>query len=358
VSEDRTADYEIRGLEGRAADLQKSGLLSSARDTVEDISTTLGQLPGRLQEARTRGYVFKSYLEEQLASLQDQWRPLQRNIVREIERRSRELADELEAAERAVRRLAPYKGRPLQAAQSTINRVESELDSAERKVQAATDAVGGMYDAIYADMWAASREVDACFVLLDLMDQASFGFRPGEAGVAAVKAKWLKDGRKEGPRGILFLTDQRLVFEQREKVATKKVLFIRTASEEVQELQWEAPLGALTEAEASEQRRALVVKKEHLTLEFKPPATIREVIMELGEDSETWRALINRVLSGEIDRERVEGAREASAAEAAAVQVPTNCPNCNAKLDVTVTRGMTAIKCTFCGTSVPLQNAI
>ena len=137
-------------------------------------------------------------------------------------------------------------------------------------------------------------------------------------------------------------------------MAKKKVLFITTASEEVQELQWEAPLGALTDAEASEQRKALVVKKEHLTLDFRPPAKIRKVIMELGEDSETWRALINRVLSGEIDRERVEGAKEAAVAEATALEVPTNCPNCNAKLDVTATRGMTAVKCTFCGTSVPL----
>ena len=54
MSEDQTADYTIGNLEGRAADLQKAGLLNSARDTLEDIDTTLSQLPGRLQEARTR----------------------------------------------------------------------------------------------------------------------------------------------------------------------------------------------------------------------------------------------------------------------------------------------------------------
>ena len=97
-----------------------------------------------------------------------------------------------------------------------------------------------------------------------------------------------------------------------------------------------------------------MVKKEHLTLSFKPPATVRQVLVELSEDSDTWRALINRVLSGEIDNERVAGAKEVAAQKVAATQVPTRCPSCNATLDVTATRGMTAVKCTFCGTSIPL----
>jgi hypothetical protein len=354
MSDDQTADYEIRDLERRAADLQKAGLMNSARDALGEIDTTLGQLPSRLQEARTKGYVFKSYLEEQVESLQGQWRSVRGNVQREIDRRARELEDDLEKAERSVSGLSRYKGRALSSAQSGISRVESELDSLERRIDAASEAVGGLYEAIQSEMWQVGREVDECVELLELMDKASFGFRPGEAGVAAVRAKWLKDGHKEGPKGVLFLTDQRILFEQREKVAKKKVLFITTKSEEVQELQWEAPLGTLEEAEATEQRKALVLKKEQLTLNFKPPATIREVLMELSADSDTWRALINRVLSGEIDRERVAGAREEAAAEVSAVKVPSNCPNCNATLDITVTRGMTAIKCPFCGTSIPL----
>lgn len=354
MSQDQTADYEIRDLERKAADLQKQGLLTDVRDALEDIDTKLSQMPGQLAEARTKGYVFKSYLEEQISALQDQWAQIRGNVERESDRRVRELKDDLTRAEQAVRQLAPLKGRSLSSAKSSLSRVESELDSVERQVEAATAAVRAMYDTLQSKLWQVEREVTTCLELIELMDQASFGFRPGEAGVAAVKAKWLKDGRKEGPKGILFLTDQRLAFEQREKVARKKVLFITTSSEEVQELQWEAPLGTLTESKATEQRKAIVVKKEHLALEFKPPATVREVIMELSDDSETWRTLISRVLSGEIDRERVEGAAEAAVEAASSIQIPTNCPNCNATLDVTVTRGMTAIKCTFCGTSIPL----
>ena len=46
--------------------------------------------------------------------------------------------------------------------------------------------------------------------------------------IIGVKAVWTKDGKenKDDPEGVLFLTDQRILFEQKEEVATKKFLFI------------------------------------------------------------------------------------------------------------------------------------
>ena len=57
--------------------------------------------------------------------------------------------------------------------------------------------------------------------------------------VRAVKALWTRDEQedKTDPKGILFLTDQRLLFEQREEIATKKVLFVTTERKKVQELE-------------------------------------------------------------------------------------------------------------------------
>jgi len=226
------------------------------------------------------------------------------------------------------------------------------MSSAERRVEAANDAVRGMFDAVESDVGEISQEVEKCLRMLDLMDQASFGFQPGEAGIAVVRAQWIKEGDKRGPKGLLYLTDRRLLFEQREKVAVKKILFVRVASEQVQEMLWEAPIGSLTEVKASEKRRALIMKKERLTLEFKLPATISEAVLELAEDSDAWRALINRVISGDIDKERVD--REEGAAEEPVIEVPSKCPSCGAGLDVQVVRGMVAVKCPYCGTNIPL----
>ena len=44
-----------------------------------------------------------------------------------------------------------------------------------------------------------------------------------------------------------------MLFEQKEEIATKKMLFITTAKEKVQELKWQAAIGQVVEAKASEE---------------------------------------------------------------------------------------------------------
>jgi len=214
-----------------------------------------------------------------------------------------------------------------------------------------------MFGSFQASLREIQSQVDECTQMLDLMDQASFGFQPGEAGIAAVRAKWLRDMGNEGPKGVLFLTDRRLAFERRERVATKKVLFITTVSQDVKELLWDAPIGALIEARASEMRQALILKREQLSLAFKHPSPVREVLLQLEADSEAWGALIGRMVSGDIDRERIGGGSAGTGVQELGAVVPTKCPSCGANLDVTTVRGMAAVKCPYCGTSVPLTSS-
>ena len=63
-------------------------------------------------------------------------------------------------------------------------------------------------------------------------------------------ANWKKPGDKDGVGGVLFLTDQRLLFEQKEEVVTKKVLFIATEKQKVQALAWEIPVANIATAAA------------------------------------------------------------------------------------------------------------
>ncbi|MFO8037629.1 MAG: hypothetical protein R6U57_13480, partial [Anaerolineales bacterium] len=60
--------------------------------------------------------------------------------------------------------------------------------------------------------------------MLTELSEVSFELLATESGIMAVKAVWAKSGkqRKEDPKGVLYLTDQRLLFEQKEKVTTKK----------------------------------------------------------------------------------------------------------------------------------------
>jgi hypothetical protein len=68
-----------------------------------------------------------------------------------------------------------------------------------------------------------------------------------------------------------------------------------------------------------------------------------------GVDSKWYTQQLNRVISGEIDKERAIPVDQ-SATEAAK-QAPTACPTCGAALPALV-RGMTELACQYCGTKV------
>jgi len=196
-------------------------------------------------------------------------------------------------------------------------------------------------------------QVDAdarsCEKTLELLSGATFALEPGEGAVDAVEARW-NPGEGEA-EGVLFLTDRRLVFERREKVARKKVLFITTASELVKEVRWQVPLADLGAVEASEARQALVLKRE--VLRVTPQRGADPAAFTLHADSDAWRAEILRCQSGEIAAERT-GAVPA----APEYLVPAKCPACGGALrQAGRIRGVSAVRCEFCGASVPLEKA-
>lgn len=94
-----------------------------------------------------------------------------------------------------------------------------------------------MFAGIDTEISALQNQLPMIENTLDWGESASFGFLPGESVVRAVKAVWTRDQKedREDPDGILFLTDQHLIFEQREEIASKKVLFVTTERQKVQQ---------------------------------------------------------------------------------------------------------------------------
>jgi hypothetical protein len=99
-------------------------------------------------------------------------------------------------------------------------------------------------------------------------------------------------------------------------------------------------------------------RKELMEIYFAPEADIAETQLQiLRGDSDEWGKLINRVSSGEIERERVRAEGDEAAAEELAVKVeeiPTKCPNCGGGLTTPIVRGMHEINCEYCSTVIRL----
>jgi hypothetical protein len=241
------------------------------------------------------------------------------------------------------------------------------LASLEGKVGAALRSLQGMYDALDDNVNQTQQQLDDISWTLQQAEQACFGFLATECPVEAVPANWKKPGDKDGVDGVLYLTDQRLLFEQKEEIATKKVLFITTAKEKVQTLQWAVPVGQVEKAVGS--TRGLMGKDDFLTLTLVEGAglagpegntlyddmgrPLRTTELHLkGEKGETWQGFIGRVKSGEIAKERTVPVDQAVAETVS--NAPTKCPNCGATLTQTILRGQTEITCEFCGSVIRL----
>jgi hypothetical protein len=211
-----------------------------------------------------------------------------------------------------------------------------------------------MFETVDENVTQVMRQMEHIDWVLDQAAEASFDFYEGEDFVSACQAQLMEMG-EEGPKGILHLTDERLVFEQKEKVATKKILFIATEKELVQEMLFEALVGHVEEVKTSDE--GLLGRKEMLQILFSPDARYNEVSLRLrGVENQEWAQLIDRVRTGEIERERLrfegEAAPEEQTMELEAEEIPTDCPNCGATFTQPIVQGMREITCEYCGTIV------
>ena len=330
-------------LQDRLGDLQESLLLTSAHSDMGDLETTLSLLPAEIEELRTRGYVFRSFLENKVNVLAKQWEEIDSRVSREVSRRQRELEQESDVAESALRQ--SMNGRA-----SQVSRAESAIETLEHKVRAALSAVEAMYGALQQNVNQTKSQVEQIRWLLDQVDEACFQLYPAEDPVTACKAQYMET-KKEGPEGVLYLTDERLIFEQKEEKATKKVLFITTEKEKVQQLIFEVPIGQIEEVKSSQ--KGILGRKEMLELLFAPEADLSGATLRLrGADNEEWAGLIGRIKSDEIVKERTRPKDEATVEAARAA--PAKCPTCGATLSVEIVRGMREITCEYCGSVIRL----
>ncbi|MBI5028920.1 MAG: hypothetical protein HZB51_00155 [Chloroflexi bacterium] len=331
------------------SDLRKTASMSGLADSIGDLDALLAHLPDEIQQMRAQGYAFKGYLEKKTQVLMDQWREVKPSAQLQMQAVSRELSYEVDRLDSDFRNLQAWMFTDPNRACGELEVLKRAVDLAANKANNEASKIRSSFDNISSNASQTKTQVADAVNCLKLIAEASFKLYPNEDPVDAVKAQWLQDG-KNGPKGFLFVTDARLLFEQREDVAKEKVLFITTKKERVQKLLIDVPVGAAQKLAESESG-ALMWHKELLDVSFVEGTPIRKAQFKLEEDSAAWVALINRVVSGDIDKERVT---PKAAAAAPAKTAPTKCPTCAANLDTPIVKGMQSVKCPYCGTVITL----
>lgn len=328
--------------------------LGALFDQLEDVTSRVGNLGNEINNVRARGYRFGRNWEEKAAMLQSRW-PGQRQAANQMLQSQRGV---LQNATNEVQRMIGQAERNF----GLIDTVDSRLWALENQVNEAQRNVRGLFDSTEQEIGTLMGDIRRVRLMLDALDNASFDLLPDEHGIAVCEAQWVSDHQE--PEGMFFLTNSRVIFEQREERVTKKVLFIATEKKLVQNMLWDAPVGAVVELEAEDKKGGFlgIGRQELLTLRF--PERTRELPSDVtlhlkgGATNEEWRTLIRQAKSGQIDADmfgapspQEQLAAQVEAEVEAPSELPTNCPGCNATLPP-IYKGMKQVECGYCGTMI------
>ncbi|NPA92636.1 MAG: hypothetical protein GXO56_03040 [Chloroflexi bacterium] len=342
-------------LQDKAAEIQTAAALGHAADALEDMDAKVNALTDKVRQLRAQGYRYAKVLDAQVAQIAQDWPTTRRQAQDVLTQRRGDLRDLNASLSRILAQgQRATTEAEMDAAKDALDRLEDRIDQAERDVEGAFDGFSKRVDKT-------AHEIEHLLWASDQWAKISFDPYPEEALVDACEAQWLiRDD--EGPKGVLFLTDARLIMEQKEKIATKKVLFIATEKKLVQNLQFAAPIGAVEVQESVDARGGFLGlgTRELLTLKFTAATEgkrISQAKLRLfhGADNDQWAARIKQVQRGDLTQEAIDAQADGKTTEETSPHdIPTHCPACGALFTQPVVKGMRELRCEYCGAVVRL----
>ncbi|MEJ2710371.1 MAG: hypothetical protein P8074_22360 [Anaerolineales bacterium] len=301
---------EAASLKSSLDDLQDRSAFHDISEDVTRLDADLERVTELLESAREAGFTYQSDLEGMLYDAMSAWEKIRPEVISAIQQQAQSLQNQLAAINPMVQSLNARLPNPVSAepllrnTQTQVNRLLDRIADIERDLQ-------NRYSKIENDVRDLHARLRDIHWALEQLKESKLERDAGEELVMAVPARWDKEG-KDDPEGVLFLTNKRLVFEQKEKVATKKVLFITTASELVHKVLIDQALERVNGNGVEGENKGLFGHKDFLRIEF-TGNDLGEVTFHLdGQDSKDWADLVKRAISGQIEKERTNSSNALS----------------------------------------------
>lgn len=337
---------EFISLKSRAETLIRSASLEDISSEISETTRRIAQLPDSIQKVRSRGYRFASYLEHKAEVLQQVWDDARSQAQRLLDTEGMRLKMDLRPLQERLTAGEGYLKNPATLT-NVMNDIKAKVDSLENAVNDASRRVKAIYETAARDIAQTFEQLTTIGWYLDQQDEASFPFLDGESLFLAAKAEFVATGKgKDDPDGILYLTDQRLIFEQKETTGKKLGLF---GGKKTQELEWEIPLNQIEQVVA--ENKGLFGGKDMLNFTLGSGAPFAALTVEVkgGVKSKFWAAQIERMIRDAASDERMIQPDEETIQEAR--KAPTACFSCGGTLPQLVAN-QHRLECPYCGAVV------
>jgi len=340
---------DIQSLQSSMRELQSSVRLVDIRDRLEDLGTNVKGLDERINSLREHGYAFEKELEGRAAAFDKQWSGIAPDLKSQIEQETLGLKRSLSPLESQITAVAGDSSSPV-SLKPRVERIKSQVTTLEGRVEAIEESIRGEYDQFSSEVSKLKSHLARLEWMMTEVSEASFSLLATESGIMAVKAVWAKGEKqnKHDPKGVLYLTDQRIIFEQKQKVATKKVLFVTTERKLVQKTLWEAPVVLVEEVKSRDE--GFLGKDDYIDLQFKSGAPYDLVHIHIWHPGDEWVSLLNRAKAREFDKTRAIPIDKAVIEKVK--NAPTKCPSCGGAINQVILRGMDRLDCEYCGDAI------
>ena len=279
--------------------LQERASMSEVQADITQLDADLNNALSLLENARQKGYKYQKDLDDIAYDAMSRWQSIREDVISQVQKQSTTMQGGLKGVDSAVQNLNNVISSG--AASSALSSLQNQINSAMNNIYSAERSIEQAYDDIESKTSQLNSRLTRIMWALTQLDEASFELNSNEDLYMAIGARWDQEG-KDDPEGVLYLTNQRLLFEQKEKIATKKILFVTTASEQVQKLLLDYKLSDVKSVKAH--NKGLFSHQDFIDVTF-PDQTVPFHIN--GQDSEDWARWIKDAKSGKIKEDRASG---------------------------------------------------
>ena len=281
---------KLAELKAQLVALQGSVGLSSVTDDRDDVVAKMARLDEQFNKLAESGYAHLQPLKARLTAVRSGWAAAQANIEAQVDYFRKKLDKETQRASRMmVSGQSGDGGDPLAAAEEKIGSLGDETKSIESQF---SDWLSPFTGALYG----IENEANRAAWSIEEWSETAARPGPGESLLMAAKAEWVVSGRdKDDPDGVLYLTNQNLMFEQKEK----KGGFLGMGSKAVQQLEWVVPLSSINQIRA--ENKGMLGGKDMVYLSCGAGAPHAEITLEVkgGVDCEVWQRYIAQAKAGQ-----------------------------------------------------------
>jgi predicted nucleic acid-binding Zn-ribbon protein len=294
---------QVNSLQNSLSDLQERSSFNDIQESINRVDADLNHAISLLESAREKGYLYQNDLEKIAYETMDRWQAVRDQVAAAALQRSTAMQTRLMPLSGQVNRLNAVLGNP-GAATPLISNTQSQVNALINEVGTIESNLRGMYSSVEENTSTLNSRLSNIHWALTQLAEAKFKPENGENLVMAVPARWDQPG-DDDPEGVLYLTDRSLIFERKEKVATKKVLFITVAKELVQEVLIKQPAASVQEVKAA--NRGLFGHHDYVETAFSDPKLGSVPFHLNGQPSAQWVEWIQAVKSGAIQNDRTSG---------------------------------------------------